>query len=188
MKEFIMQYVKEIGVFLLLSCKCFEETLTYYIIDWIDKDGKYYSLLAMCNDTQIFTKHTITIGEADTEVNPLVSNLRQFDCKNDWNRGRWVFNDVKKMDAFLKHSYADVALSDCDTENYKIIAFGVTIRPILQFIVSYVNGYNVRCLSLYPEKNQVLLYDSLEHFMFLKRIISQLNLTEYYRLEAATHV
>lgn len=172
---------------MMLNSKKYDRMLIYYLFDWIGSDSQYYSLLVVCNETQIFAKKIITIGTSADAVNPLSSNLKQFATKDEWNVNRWTEDDVNRMDTFVKQNYSGIDLDGCDTLTYHVLSFGYTIRPILQYTISYAYREHVHCLALIMEKDQVLIYRNPEQLEFYTRILERLHLRDFYKLEEKDH-
>ena len=84
MKDIIFEFVRSFGVLIILRKKLISGALDYYFIDWMGTDSHFYSLLVICNESQIFSKDVIAIGSSDKSLSPLTSNLKQFPTKEDW--------------------------------------------------------------------------------------------------------
>lgn len=55
MKDIIFEFVRSFGVLIILRKKLISGALDYYFIDWMGTDSQFYSLLVICNESQIFS-------------------------------------------------------------------------------------------------------------------------------------
>lgn len=189
MKNTIIKYIKSIGVSVSLRFKAIDGLLTYYVADWLGTDKKYYSLLVICNETQIFASNNLglTCEEIKSdELKPasrLTANLRQFDEKLDWALGQWDLEQIKSYDAFLKKSISEFTLDDCDTEDCTLDVFSISLHPIVQFIIGYTINEDKKTIALSLGNEAMLLVESTSEQAFIQNVINALSLEKYYSVE-----
>lgn len=192
MKHIVNQFVKSIGASIILRSKKFDGLLTYFLIDWIGTDSQYYSLLAICNDTQIITRQALLLGDcADGDfVNPLQFNLRQSSSKDKWVLDRWGLGEVKKIDEFLKYKLNWIkSLDFCsiDCNGYKITGVSLILRPVFEYVISYSDGKQYKTLVLPMDSGCSINADSREHHEFLQRILETLGISGCFKINDEKH-
>lgn len=180
MKSMIMKFVKSVGVLVQLRSKKYTGVVDYYLIDWLGCDGHYYSLLVICNETQLFMKRIEAIGDSMDEISTLTSGLRQFDEKIDWVLGKWKIEDAVKYDNLLIKCLNGLQLDNCDKNGYEVNTFVVAVRPAAQYVISYAKGVRTYTLSLTLGERGSVLADSEEHKEFLLGLIEATGLGKYY--------
>lgn len=183
MKDYIIRFVKSIGVLVPLRTRIIHGMLDYYFIDWIGKDSQYYSLLVIANETQIFTRNILALGESDEPLCDIATNLKQFNNKSDWVIDKWDLEITKKYDAFLKEKLSSFHPEDCNTANYKIISFTVCIRPVLQFVICVEHMSKLDTLVLDCTKSFILQSHSFEETEFLTNVLAELGLINKYTIK-----
>lgn len=192
MKHLINKFVKSIGASIILRSKKFDGLLTYFLIDWIGTDSQYYSLLAICNDTQIITRQVLLLGDCDDGdfVNPLQSNLRQSSSKESWVRDRWDLEEVKKIDEFLTYKLNWIeSLDYCsiDCNGYETTGVSLILRPVFEYAISYSDAGHYRTLVLPMNGGYSINADSKEHYEFLIGILETLGISKYFKLNVEKH-
>lgn len=187
MKHLINKFVKSVGASIILRSKKFDGLLTYFLIDWIGTDSQYYSLLAICNETQIITRQVLLLGDCDSGgfVNPLLSNLRQSSSKEDWVLDRWDFEEIKKIDEFLKYKIHWIESTDfcsIDCNGYKINGVSLIFRPVFEYVISYSYEEHYKTLVLPMDDGYSVNADSKEHYEFLTGVLETLGIERFFKI------
>lgn len=183
MKDYIIRYVKSIGVLISLRTKVLHGVLDYYFIDWIGKDSQYYSLFVIANESQIFTRNVLALGNAESSLSCLSANLKQFDNKTDWVIDKWDLKLADKYDAFIKEHVMSKSLDTCDTTNYRVVSFSIVMRPIAQYVVCYEFNSTLHTLIISSTKSEALTSRSLEETEFLMNVLASLGLENKFTIK-----
>lgn len=186
MKDIIFEFVRSFGVLIILRKKLISGALDYYFIDWMGTDSQFYSLLVICNESQIFSKDVIAIGSSDESLSPLTSNLKQFSTKEDWVIDKWDLNYAKKLEAFLADQLSQIDLTGCDTETYHVLNCIACLRPMLQYVITYRHDDTILNLVLQPLNITQIIPNSAEHAEFILNIVTRLHLNNYINLSEET--
>lgn len=192
MKDYIFSFVRSIGVAIVLRSKKINGILTYYLVDWLGNDGQYYSLLAMCNETQFVTKDMLLLGESkdSLEVNSLTSNLRQSASKSDWVIDKWDVSEIKKIDAFLEQKLQwinDLNCEELSINGYCVTSILLEMHPVFQYVVQYEYRGRLNALVLPMQQQMTLVAETRECYEFLSGILHTLGLTKYFTIDGEPH-
>lgn len=160
MRAVIDDYVRNLGVTIVLDNKHFSDILDIHYYNFIGKDKKFYSLLVVSNDTQILVNFrkcfkyssdfvcdyydgeiekvaAFSIDKFDDLVLALNANLRQFDTKDDWLIGKWKLRDAKTFCSWFKSQLQNYLLDGCNYEEYSLCSHKIWTRPSLGCSFSY---------------------------------------------------
>lgn len=163
MKDIIFEFVRSFGVLIILRKKLISGALDYYFIDWIGTDSQFYSLLVICNESQILSKDVIAIGSSDESLSPLTSSypgfkytvIIQFDYFKETNSlslktkyGQYVYTLDSVYPAFIednelvnKNTGDKVNLLDPKTERLAI--YNSVTKKVFQYTLKKGTTINI---------------------------------------------
>lgn len=177
MKQFIYSFVRKFGVRVILHDKCYKGILDVYCVDWVGRDGKYYSLFVPCNESQIFTSEIKLLGGCNGACN-LAANLRIFSGKADWVAGRWKMPDVERFRQGLAHELAALETPVVREGGYSLSAVFRVFRPVLLMNILYAyNGEYAGTFTVVYGQAADVEARCAEQAVFLGKVISALGIT-----------
>lgn len=99
MRKEIMDWIKAIGISVVLEKKEFHGKVSLVVISFIGKDSKYYSLRVFYTQESILGRGRRFIGDGcvsyvDEQLFPC---LNVFETKEEWYEGRFLFGDSKRL-------------------------------------------------------------------------------------------
>lgn len=177
-QDYVFDYVRSIGVKVLLMSKKTSGILDYYNIGWIDRYGMYYSLFVPANETQVFSSEQLLIGQYSTGYT-LARNLRCFHSKSEWLNGRWGPDFADRMDKSL--SMQLLLKSKYQYEGYgcRICSIVFATRPVLSVSVVYHKGKTMIDSFTTIIGHKLWLQCDVDVAAFIEHVVIDLGLQQY---------
>ena len=157
----IKGFMRSITVATVLSFKVISEVLDVYYVNWMSKDDKFYSLLVIANETQVFSKTIPLLGIVTDEkmfFDVFYKNLRVFDTKIDWSLGKWSLDYAITISQSITKELQEYKAPACLNPVYNLVSFCVYTRPRLAINVVYSKN-GVICDSLFFVIGQSIIVD-----------------------------
>lgn len=120
MKKVILQFIKGIGISIILNREEFGTEFKVLYYNWIGIDDKFYSLLVPCSVATIYRADSYAIPGNSIE-GTLKHNLRVFDTKEEWNSGKWGREYAQDYCERINSYTACLITKKCETSNYKLL-------------------------------------------------------------------
>ena len=139
MRSVIIDFIKSIGIAVVLNNKVLHGLVDVYYFNWIGTDNKFYSLLAFANQTQIFSKNVKWLGDGtDNSLQDVLFNcLRVSETKEDWLLERWELEPLEKLEEGLVCQIRNQIAFDVVNSIYRVRSVSVFIQPIVGFSIFY---------------------------------------------------
>lgn len=173
MKELFTELVKETGITILLTAEKVSGILDVYCYEWVGTDGKFYSIVAACNDTEVFTDANISLAnDSCSALERLKACVQVYETKEEWSSCSAKRKKIEEFQQYLKGrlenirvqmaSVGDYSAGDC--RFYVKPAFGVSFKVwkcgrIFDSIAVWKNA--VTNLSYRPEGDLVSLFNTM---------------------------
>ena len=173
----IKQFMKFLTVSVVFDFKIFSDVVDVYYVNWMSKDDKFYSLLVIANDTQVFLKDTFFLGgfSESTVFDRLYSNLRVFDSKDKWMYGKWDLMYAKNLNTAVSKYLQSFTIPCVVNEFYEVCSYKVYTRPVLSISFSYLkNGVYAGNVFIPFDRKTILIGDS-----YFREFIHDLGLEKY---------
>lgn len=135
----VNDFIKEIGISAILTKKIFRGILDIHYCNWFGTDGKYYSLLAPCSETMIYSVNTTDLFGCYNSHDVLLSNLRTFDTMEEWRVGKWERAYAENYSKALESAILLREGMSLAVGNYTLVKCKFYVQPCLGVTVWYRN-------------------------------------------------
>lgn len=144
----IESYIKDTGVDVMLTNDMISGLVDVFYYNWISTDGRYFSLLCPCSQTQILPveRHDVVSG---CSLNTMLEhNLRIFNTKSEWNVGKWGREYAKEYNDMLKKTLLDKRQIDTVVCGYTVKGIDLHVQPCLGVTLWYFKT-KLECLTIW---------------------------------------
>lgn len=180
MYGFIIKSLMRFGAVSIMTERVVESALNYIQVEFMDKSGKFFYLEVFYNETNVFSKDLVYIGEGKdySLSDKLASCITPIGNINDFNKHVPKMFTKKELNEYLSEKIGDISsqLVGIKAGNYKIHGVTFYTNPtLMMFVYLTRKGRIIEPLRVLLGKRFTYDFDYGDHELLINRIKEVLN-------------